>query len=70
MTPFCNAKCWVKWGGPFTPQMCCRPRSCCAYRGYNFQVARLSEAPPGSSLVMLRILGLRLNAFPNRSAGR
>ncbi|KMF04276.1 Leu/Ile/Val/Thr-binding protein [Klebsiella pneumoniae] len=23
MTPFCNAKCWVKWGAPFPLQMRC-----------------------------------------------
>ncbi|OUR57495.1 hypothetical protein AZZ70_002284, partial [Klebsiella pneumoniae] len=26
LTPFCNAKCWVKWGAPFTlPMRCLTP---------------------------------------------
>ncbi|OUH63784.1 hypothetical protein AZ033_004000, partial [Klebsiella pneumoniae] len=70
LTPFCNAKCWIKWGAPFTLQMRCLTPVALRLPGYSRQVARLSEAPPGSSLVMLRLLGLRLNAFPNHSAGR
>ncbi len=32
LTPFCNAKCWVKWGAPFTLQMrCLRPSTPVTY---------------------------------------